>query len=260
MTLRESWQEQIGAQAHSFKMWALSIHLLNTHKHFIKSIEAVLNRAAHFIAHECNRLSRITKIKHSLSLLHLQTCRDIALICLLHKTIQSNRQTTLPLTKPHRSSSSLNNSMCFQRLSGQTHTYNNSALPRGIKMWNRLPDTTVNKREYTTFRNKLTLLFSSQISPYKCFIKKVHCLTAVVHVVVTIEHSIHSDCIFVQNIFLNCGYFAHIYVYIVMTFAYFAVLCSMPIIVFFKHLYFFSFVTLNQPYVVQFSSYFLLLS
>lgn len=124
--------------------------------YLIHSLEAIQNRAARFISHDYNRHSSVTSIKLSLSLTSLQTRRDIALLCLLQKLIYSRHASTLPLTRPMRTSRRLHNNLSFQRLFGRTLAFNSSALPRAIKCWNGLPDCIATIRDPLIFKNELT--------------------------------------------------------------------------------------------------------
>lgn len=123
-----------------------------------RSLESVQNRAARFITGNYSRHSSVTKIKQSLSLSSLASRRNISLLCLLHRIINSKHSFSLPLLKPHRYSRRLQHNLSFQRLYGHTNAYNSSSLPRAIVLWNNLPENIANVKETEIFRGLLEKL------------------------------------------------------------------------------------------------------
>lgn len=129
------------------------------HNYLINMLEAIQNRAARFISRNHDYHSSVTQIKHNLSLQPFSTRRDISLLCLFHKYVYSNRQTPLHLDVPSVTSRRLHNHLSFTRLYGSTDSFNSSALPRAIRLWNDLPDSIASVSDNNTFRQLLLTHF-----------------------------------------------------------------------------------------------------
>lgn len=127
--------------------------------YLIATLESVQNRAARFIVRDYHRDSSVTSIKSSLSLSSFASRRTIALLCLFHKIVHSTRPSTLPLTRPSRTSRRLHNHLSFQRIFGRTNAFNSSALPRAIQHWNNLPNDIVDILDPDSFKARLCILF-----------------------------------------------------------------------------------------------------
>lgn len=128
--------------------------------YLINQLEAVQNRAARFISRIYSRPSSVTQIKHDLSLQHLDIRRTVALLSLLHKYIHASRPPPFPLTAPLRMSKRLHNQRSITRIFGKTKSFNSSALPRAIALWNDLPDVIVNLTNHENFREQLMIHLS----------------------------------------------------------------------------------------------------
>lgn len=85
-------------------------------------------------------------------------CRNVSLLCLLHRITNSKHRSSLPLLKQHRYSRRLQHNLSFQRLYGHTNAFNSSALPRAIVLWNNLPENIANVKETEIFRRLLEKL------------------------------------------------------------------------------------------------------
>lgn len=94
--------------------------------------ESIQNGAARFITRNYDRHASITQIKRDMPIQLLETRRSIALLCLLHKYINSPTPSPLPLEAPVRMSARLHNQFSFKRIFGKTRSFNLSALPRAI--------------------------------------------------------------------------------------------------------------------------------
>lgn len=130
------------------------------HNYLINMLEAIQNRAARFISRNHDYHSSITQIKNNLSLQPLSTRRDISLLCLFHKYVYTNRPLPLHLDVPSITSRRLHNHFSFKRLYGATDSFNSSALPRAIRLWNGLPDNIASVSDNNSFRQLLLTLFS----------------------------------------------------------------------------------------------------
>ena len=129
--------------------------------YLIRTLEAVQNRAARFIAGNYNYHSSITLIKQDLGFMSLDQRRVIALLCLFHRYIYSNKFHCLPLHLPLRTSRRIHNARSFMRIHGHTQAFNSSPLPRAIAHWNGLPDHIASISNRETFRdNLISLRFS----------------------------------------------------------------------------------------------------
>lgn len=123
--------------------------------YLVDKLEAVQNRAARFISKSYDFSSSITKIKHNLSLEPLHIRRQIALLCMFHKYINRARPSPLSTVTPLSTSRRLFNQRSFTRIYGTTNSFNSSALPRAIRLWNDLPDNIVSLTNPETFRHQL---------------------------------------------------------------------------------------------------------
>lgn len=130
------------------------------HQNYLTNmIEAVQNRAVRFISRNYNFCCSVTQLKMDYSLQLLSTRRNISLLCLFHKYVNSTKMTRLPIERPSYLSTRLHNRLSFSRMYGKTNSFNASALPRAITLWNDLPDNLVSDTNPVSFRNKLVLHF-----------------------------------------------------------------------------------------------------
>lgn len=118
-------------------------------------LESVQNRAARFITSNYSPHSSITQIKHDIPLVPLNVRRSISLLSLFHKYRYSIRPSPLPLEAPSRISRRLHNQYSIKRISGRTNTFNSSALPRAIVLWNDLPDNIASISNHQAFLDQL---------------------------------------------------------------------------------------------------------
>lgn len=130
-------------------------------KYLIDSLERIQNRASRFIANNYSPHSSISQIKQELSLPLLNIRRDIALLSFFHKITHSSRITVTGLQKPYLTSRRLHNHLSYSRVYGSTNAFNQSALPRAIRLWNSLPDDIASQTNFDTFRHILSSHFTS---------------------------------------------------------------------------------------------------
>lgn len=123
--------------------------------YLVDMLESIKNRASRFITSNYDRTCSVTKIKADIALQPLGTRRTISLLCLFHRYVHGNRPHVLPLEVPARTSRRLNNSHSFMHLFGNTLSFNASALPRVITVWNSLPDNIVCLTNREAFREEL---------------------------------------------------------------------------------------------------------
>lgn len=126
-------------------------------QYLIDKLESIQNRAARFITSNYSRQSSITQIKRDISLPDLDSRRSVALLCLFHKYFYNSWSSRLSLEIPSRTSSRLHNHLSFRRIFGRTQSFNNSALPRAIALWNNLPNDIVSIKDSAKFREQLQL-------------------------------------------------------------------------------------------------------
>lgn len=131
------------------------------HEYLIHMIEAIQNRASRFISRNYSYQSSITQIKLDLSLQSLSSRRDIALLSLLHRYVHQIKPPNLPLERASCTSRRLYNDLSLTRIYGNTNAFNFSALPRAIRLWNSLPNSTVAQMSNDKFRQLLNLQSSS---------------------------------------------------------------------------------------------------
>lgn len=113
-----------------------------------------------------------------LSLEPLITRRDIALLSLLYKCIDTSMTSSVHLNLPHRTSRRLPNYFGLARVYGGIDAFNLSALPLAIRLWNDLPDNLVSKRDHAKF----------------CDIKKIY-ICMLQNLIFRIFHFPHSVCL-----------------------------------------------------------------
>lgn len=126
--------------------------------YLIRMLEGVQNRAARFISGNYDYHSSVTRIKQDLAFQSLEDRRVIALLCLFHRYIYSNKFHCLPLHAPMRTSRRIHNALSFARIHGLTKAFNSSPLPRAIAHWNSLPDHIASISNRETFRDNLNSL------------------------------------------------------------------------------------------------------
>lgn len=124
-------------------------------QYLIDKLECIQNRASRFIARNHSYPSSVTQIKHSLALEPLKIRRDISLLSLFHKLIHTSMMPSVHLNLAHRTSSRLHNTFSLSRMYGNTNAFNQSALPRAIRLWNDLPDDLASEQDHTKFYHTL---------------------------------------------------------------------------------------------------------
>lgn len=125
-------------------------------KYLIEKLESIQNRAARFISRSYDYNTSITQIKLDLSLHPLHNRRDIALLSLFHKYIYNTASSFLQLETPQYRSQRLYNQFNFMRIYGKTYSFNYSALPRAIRLWNDLPNNIASVSNQDNFKHLLT--------------------------------------------------------------------------------------------------------
>lgn len=128
--------------------------------YLINMVEAIQNRAVRFISRNYDYGSSVTQLKKYHSLQLLVTRRNIALLCLFHKYVHTSKITRLPILRSPYLSNRLYNRFSFSRIYGKTNSFNASALPSAIRLWNALPDNIASDTNLDSFRRKLLLHLS----------------------------------------------------------------------------------------------------
>lgn len=124
--------------------------------YLINQIESIQNRAARFISSSYSRFDSVSLIKQNYSICLLETRRNISLLCLIHRLCHSPGGTWFSHLEPLNKESRNFNTKSFKRIFGTSLSFNNSSLPRAIKLWNDLPDAVVSVSDPTLFRSELT--------------------------------------------------------------------------------------------------------
>lgn len=108
------------------------------------------------MSRNCDCHASITQIKIDISIQLLETCRSIAVLCLLQKCINSATPSPLPLEARILLSARLHNQFSFKQIFGKTRSFNSSALPRAISLWNDLPNAIACLSNRDAFHERLT--------------------------------------------------------------------------------------------------------
>lgn len=125
-------------------------------KYLIDMLESIQSRAARYIFSNYSPLASVSQLKYLNDIQILEIRRSISLLCLFHKYVHT-RPSLLPLASPFRSSQRLHNQLSFNRIYGKTLSFNSSALPRAIKLWNDLPDNIISFIDPGEFKKHLCI-------------------------------------------------------------------------------------------------------
>ena len=120
----------------------------------ISKIERVQRQSARFIMADYSRHSSVTNMLANLNLPSLEYRRTTSSIILFHKIIHNliniPSSDLMPIT-----SSTRGHHQRFQHIYARTSLYSNSFFPRTIRIWNSLPEDTIQQQSLSQFKLKL---------------------------------------------------------------------------------------------------------